>query len=70
MMSFRAYCFKCEKSVTVFPILGEDELRLALFTDAEIEVMHLSDEGDHRWKLNRHQKEHLRNLVSKDLPDT
>jgi hypothetical protein len=62
-MSFQAYCFKCEKSVTAFPILGGAELQEALSKYAEIEVMHLSDAGDHQWKLNKYEKEHLRNYL-------
>lgn len=64
-MPFQAYCFKCEKSVTAFPILGGAELQQALSTDTEIEVMHFSDLDDHRWKLNKDEKEHLRKYLTR-----
>jgi hypothetical protein len=32
----------------------------ALDRDADIEVMHTTEKGDHRWKLNRYEKENLR----------
>ena len=41
-------------------ILGKKELWLALDSDADIEVMHIGEQGDHRWKLNHQEKEHLR----------
>jgi hypothetical protein len=63
-MSFQAYCFRCEKSVTAFPVLGGAELQQALSIDAEIEVMHLSDAGDHQWKLNKLEKSHLLNYLT------
>jgi hypothetical protein len=59
-MSFQAFCPKCKKTVTAFlvspsdinpPNLRDepDDLRSALDTHLPIEVIHPSDQGDHRW---------------------
>ena len=44
-------------------ILDGKELRSALNCNAEVEVMHTTD-GDHRWKLNRYEKESLRKKIA------
>lgn len=62
-MIFRAYCFACCKKVTVTTILDGKELQEALGSDAEVEVMHTTDR-DHRWKLNRYEKESLRKKIA------
>lgn len=59
-MNVQAYCFKCEKKVTVFSILAADQFWSAIETNGEIEVMHTADDGDHRWKLNQDEKTNLR----------
>ena len=41
-------------------ILPEDEFWLALDKDAEIEVIHVSRHGDHRWALTELEKDNLR----------
>jgi len=65
-MTFQAYCFKCEKKVQVATNLDGGELWQALDSGADIEVMHVSDnEGDHFWKLNHEEKEHLRGQRAK-----
>jgi hypothetical protein len=64
-MPFQAHCFKCEKSVTAFPVLGGVELQQALSTDAEIEVVHLSDGGSHQWKPKKDEKERLLNYLTR-----
>jgi hypothetical protein len=66
-MNFQAYCFKCEKRVTALSLLADDEFWAAIDTNTEIEVMHTADEGDHRWKLNGHEKEKLRTDRAKGL---
>ncbi len=64
MTPFRTYCFKCEIHVMAFPILAGDELLSALKSDADVEVFHVSDnDGDHRWNLNREEKQHLLNRI-------
>jgi hypothetical protein len=45
--------------------LSEDAFWSAIGIDGDVEVMHISDSGDHRWKLNRHEKENLRNARAK-----
>lgn len=62
-MIFQSYCFACGKKVTVMTILDGKELKSALGSDAEVEVMHTTD-GDHRWKLNRYEKEKLRKRIA------
>lgn len=45
-------------------MLEGNELLSSLNGDDEVEVMHVSDtDGDHRWKLNRIEKEHLLNHI-------
>lgn len=61
-MNFQAYCFACEKKVSALTILDKAGLWQALDSGADIEVMHTSDKGDHRWKLNREEREHLRKI--------
>jgi hypothetical protein len=61
-MSFQAYCFACEKKVSAITILDKEGLWQALDHDADIEVMHISEKGDHRWKLNQYEKERLREI--------
>jgi hypothetical protein len=59
-MSFQAYCFKCEKTVTAFPVDEDEEFWSAVAENADVEVMHVSDNEDHRWRLNNQEKENLR----------
>ena len=59
-MNIQAYCLKCGKMVTALPVLPEDEFWPALDKDADIEVMHVSRHGDHRWRLTELQKDNLR----------
>ena len=66
-MTFRAYCPFCEKQGTVIPILAADEFWLAVRDNADVEVMHLSGEGGHRWELNNREKEMLRNTQAKGV---
>jgi hypothetical protein len=58
-MNFQAYCYACEKKVSALTILDEAGLWQALDDGADIEVMHTSDKGDHRWRLNREERERL-----------
>ena len=55
-----AYCSKCKKKVRAFAILGEMELSFALANDADVQVMHASVNGDHRWSINYPEKRSLR----------
>jgi hypothetical protein len=65
-MTFQAYCPFCEKAVAAEPMLGGNDLRLALADHAEIEVMHSTEnDGDHIWNLNDQDKEHLRDTKAK-----
>jgi hypothetical protein len=59
-MVFLTYCFKCLKEVSAMTTLDKDELWKALDSNAEIEVMHTAEDGDHRWNLNHYEKENLR----------
>ena len=59
-MNIQVYCLKCRRTVTVHSILPEDEFWLALDKDADIEVMHVSRHGDHRWTLSELEKDNLR----------
>ncbi len=65
-MLIQSHCFACEK--TVHPVnLSEDAFWSAIDDDGDVEVMHVSENGDHRWRLNRHEKENLRNARAKGL---
>jgi hypothetical protein len=66
-MSFLAYCFRCEKKVTAHTLLDAAKLLVALGNEFDVEVMHTSDSGDHRWKLNRQEKATLLNHIRKSL---
>ena len=66
-MSFVAYCFICEKKVTVHTLLPAASLLSALSNDDNIEVMHTSEKSDHRWRLNREEKVNLLNHIRKSL---
>jgi hypothetical protein len=58
-MSFVAYCFRCEGKVKAHTILDGNDLLSVLRGDTDVEVFHVSDDsGDHRWNLNREEKEH------------
>jgi hypothetical protein len=66
-MLFRAYCFKCEKTVSAFPVSKDEEFWSAVAENADVEVIHLTNDGDHRWKLNNQEKENLRKTRAKGL---
>ncbi len=66
-MSFVAYCFICEKKVTAHTLLDAPKLLVALANHYDVEVMHTSDSGDHRWKLNREEKARLLNHIRKSM---
>ena len=67
MISFQAYCFRCEETVTASPILTDVDFWSALNADADIEVMHKASDGDHRWKLIKQEKTNLRIERAKGL---
>ena len=56
-----ALCPVCKRRLTVLPVLSEKELWKAVDNDQEIEVMHPSENGDHRWKLTDRDKQNLLN---------
>jgi hypothetical protein len=60
MKPIEAFCDKCQQTVEAKPVLGENELWLALNKGDEIEVMHLADDDHHTWKLTGQDKEKLR----------
>jgi hypothetical protein len=64
-MTFQAYCFKCQKKVTAMTLLDAEELWQALDSDADVEVMHTTEKGDHGWKPNHYEKENLRKQKAK-----
>ena len=65
-LSINAYCPYCEKTVAAMTLLGRDELIDALASDGDVEVMHLAG-SDHRWRLNRAEKDHIRKTISEGL---
>jgi hypothetical protein len=44
----------------VFHRIGENRNNSHISSHADIEVMHRTEKGDHRWKLNHYEKENLR----------
>jgi hypothetical protein len=65
-MTLQAYCPFCEKVVAAEPMLGGNDLRLALADNVEIEVMHSTEIHEaHIWNLNDQDKEHLRDTKAK-----
>jgi len=66
-MFFVVYCFRCEKKVSAHTLLDAAKLLVALANDDDVEVMHTSSNGDHRWKLNRQEKANLLNHIRKSL---
>ena len=62
-MTFQANCPDCKKTVTALPLLGGNDPRLALDSDEDVEVMHTTENGDHRWSLNKQEKENLRDAI-------
>lgn len=67
LMSFLAYCFRCEKKVTAHTLLDAAKLLVALANEYDVEVMHTSDSGDHRWKLNSQEKAKLLSHIRKSM---
>ena len=66
-MTFQAYCPYCEQTVAAVSTLTDTKLWAALENDADVEVMHVSPDGDHRWNLNHYEKEHLRKRDAEGL---
>ncbi len=62
-MSFRAYCPHCQAKVTAGTVLGRAELIAALDSRGEVNVMHVSNGGDHSWSLIKDEKENLRKAI-------
>ena len=62
MLNLQAYCFICEKKVTVHPwSMNDEQFWDAIRDDKEIEVGHRTDsDGNHLWKLKGHEKQHIR----------
>jgi hypothetical protein len=68
MASLQALCSICEKRVTAFTLLGDNDLELLLDRNGEIMVRHMlgDDSGnrlDHRWSLVGKEKENLTKLI-------
>jgi hypothetical protein len=66
-MFFIAYYFRCEKKVSAHTLLDTAKLLVALANDDDVEVMDPSDDGDHRWKLNRQEKAQLLNRIRRSI---
>jgi hypothetical protein len=64
-MKFQAYCPHCEQTVSTHTMLAGSELKFALDSKKDIQVIHTSDAGDHQWNLIDGEKENLcRQLAS------
>lgn len=68
MASLQALCSICERKVTAFTLLGDNDLELLLDRNEEIIVRHVfgDDSGkhlDHRWTLVGKEKENLAKLI-------
>lgn len=56
-----AFCPTRKRRLTVLHVLSENEFWQTVDNGQEIEVMHLSESGDHRWKLTERDKRNLLN---------
>ena len=68
MASLQAICTICEKTVTAFTLLGDNELELLLERDEKIMVRHFFGDGsgkdlNHQWSLVGKEKENLGKLI-------
>ena len=68
MASLQALCTICEKNVTAFPILSDNDLKPLLDRNEEVLVRHAfgSDSGSrlhHQWSLGDKEKQNLRKLI-------
>jgi hypothetical protein len=63
-MKFQAYCPYCQSKVTTNTALAGNELKVALDSNGDVQVGHLTNAGDHQWNLNNHEKENLRNKIA------
>jgi chromosome condensin MukBEF ATPase and DNA-binding subunit MukB len=63
-MKFQAYCPYCQRKVTTYTALAGNELKLALDSNGDVQVRHLTNARDHQWNLNNHEKENLRNKIA------
>jgi hypothetical protein len=66
-MILQAYCPECEKKVTAMTLFHVDLLWQSLDSGADVEVMHTTEKGDHRWKLNKDERENLRKKKAEGL---
>jgi hypothetical protein len=66
MPRFLALCPHCGKKVTAHTMLNGDDLRDALGSGSDVEVMHTAP-PDHRWNLSGDDKENLRNQIANGL---
>ncbi|MFZ0292893.1 MAG: hypothetical protein WAL52_04770 [Candidatus Sulfotelmatobacter sp.] len=68
MASLQALCSICEKKVTAFTLLGDNDLGPLLDRNEEIIVRHVFHDGDgksldHRWSIVGKEKENLTKLI-------
>jgi hypothetical protein len=63
----QAFCSKCGKAVAVFPVFPEAEFWAAINLGKPVEVMHVSDDGDHTWILDEQVRENLRKEKTKGM---
>jgi hypothetical protein len=66
-ISMQASCPICGKTVMVFPVFPEAEFWGAINLGKPVEVMHVSDEGDHIWILPEQARENLSKQKSKGM---
>ena len=66
-MTFQTYCPYCEHTLSATPTVGDAKLWTAIDNDADVEIMHVAPDGDHRWNLNHYEKEHLRKKHAEGL---
>ena len=68
MASLQALCTICEKRVTAFTLLGDNDLEPLLERNEKIMVGHVFKESpgknlDHQWSLGDEETENLRKLI-------
>jgi hypothetical protein len=68
MASLQALCSICQKNVTAFTTLSDNDLKVRLDRNEEIVVLHhFGDESGnrlhHRWSLAENERKNLRKLI-------
>lgn len=62
-ITLQVQCIACNKTVTAYPLVNEDDLVAALKHKLDVRVMHVAPDKDHIWSLNLEDKQILSNAI-------